>query len=326
VPESSALLSRATTVPRARPAPRRAWRVSHLLRWLSPLLLLVVWQVISGTGLVSARKPPPLSTVWQAAVEVARDGQLGDGLAVSLRRMLVGFVIGAVVAGALGVATGLSRIADTVVDPLAQMVRNVPLFGVIPLLILWFGIGETPKPVLIALAAAVPVYVNVHAGIKETDPLLVEATTVLGYTRWQPIRQVVLPAAVPHAGRGAAGGRVGVAGAGGRRANRRRLRYRDRAPGPAAAAGVARMTAAVTVRGLVKRFGDRAVLDGLDLDIVPGEFVALLGRSGSGKSTLLRILAGPDTDVDGKSTVDATVSVAFQQRYNTLIAPLTRSN
>jgi sulfonate transport system ATP-binding protein len=73
------------------------------------------------------------------------------------------------------------------------------------------------------------------------------------------------------------------------------------------------MSAAVTVRGLVKRFGDRAVLDGLDLTIEPGEFVALLGRSGSGKSTLLRILAGLDDDIDGTATVDGTVSVAFQQ-------------
>jgi sulfonate transport system permease protein len=171
---------------------------------------LVVWQVISGTGLVSERKLPPLSTVWRAAVEVAGNGQLGDGLAVSLRRMLIGFVIGALVGAALGVATGLLRIADTLLDPLVQMLRNVPLFGVIPLLILWFGIGETPKIVLIALAAAVPVYVNVHAGIKETDPLLVETAKVLGYTPWQRLRHVVLPSAVPHS---LVGVRLGVASA-----------------------------------------------------------------------------------------------------------------
>jgi sulfonate transport system ATP-binding protein len=73
------------------------------------------------------------------------------------------------------------------------------------------------------------------------------------------------------------------------------------------------MTATVRVRGLVKRFGGRRVLDGLDLTIARGEFVALLGRSGSGKSTLLRILAGLDGDVSGESAVDGVVSVAFQQ-------------
>jgi sulfonate transport system ATP-binding protein len=71
--------------------------------------------------------------------------------------------------------------------------------------------------------------------------------------------------------------------------------------------------AGVNVRGLTKRFGDRTVLDGLDLDIAPGEFVALLGHSGSGKSTLLRVLAGIDRDVDGTARVDGTVSMAFQQ-------------
>jgi sulfonate transport system ATP-binding protein len=69
----------------------------------------------------------------------------------------------------------------------------------------------------------------------------------------------------------------------------------------------------VTVRGLTKRFGDREVLAGLDLDIAEGEFVALLGRSGSGKSTLLRVLSGLDRNVDGEVTVDGTVSIAFQQ-------------
>lgn len=192
----------------ARSVLRRRWRGPTIVRWLTPLVLLVIWQVVSGTGLVPPKKLPALNVVWQAALEVAGNGQLGEGLAVSLRRMLVGFVVGAGVGAALGVLAGLQRWADAVVDPVLQMVRNVPLFGIIPLLILWFGIGELPKLVLIALAAGLPIYLNVHAGIRDADQQLVEATTALGYSRWQRLRHVVLPGALPYT---LVGVRLGVA-------------------------------------------------------------------------------------------------------------------
>lgn len=210
------VLTGADTPTRTEPAPtgsiaRRVRRRGlRLVRWISPIALLVIWQLVSGFNLVPAQKLPSLATVWQAAVQVAGNGQLGDGLVVSLRRMLIGFVIGAVIGAVLGIVAGLIRVADNAVDPVLQMVRNVPLFGVIPLLILWFGIGELPKLVLIALAAGLPIYINVHAGIRETDPQLIEAAEALGYTRWQRLRHVILPAAVPHT---LVGVRIGVASA-----------------------------------------------------------------------------------------------------------------
>jgi sulfonate transport system permease protein len=124
--------------------------------------------------------------------------------------MALGFLVGGFVGLALGVLNGLLRGADVALDPIVQMVRNVPLFGLIPLLILWFGIGEAPKLVLIALAAALPIYINVHAGIRDTDPLLLEAAGVLGYTRAQRLLHVVLPAATSHT---LSGVRLGVASA-----------------------------------------------------------------------------------------------------------------
>lgn len=189
---------------------RSWWRGAVLARWISPLLLLAGWQLVSGTGWVSRRALPPPTTVWRAALEVAANGQLGDGLAVSLRRMVIGFVIGATVGAALGIFAGLLRWGDASVDPIMQMIRNVPLFGLIPLFILWFGIGELPKLVLIALAAAVPIYVNIHAGIRDADPRLIEAAEVLGYSRWDRLRHVVLPGAAAYT---LVGVRLGVASA-----------------------------------------------------------------------------------------------------------------
>jgi sulfonate transport system permease protein len=196
----------------ARPA-RRGRRSPHaqtVVRWISPITLLIVWQVISVSGLVPAQKLPAPTTVWRAGVGVAIDGQLGAGLEVSLRRMVLGFAAGAVLGVLLGLLNGLSRWADVSVDPLVQMVRNVPLFGLIPLLILWFGIGELPKLVLIALAAGLPIYLNVHAGIRDADPQLTEAATVLGYSRRQRLWHVVLPGATSQY---LVGVRLGVASA-----------------------------------------------------------------------------------------------------------------
>jgi sulfonate transport system permease protein len=189
---------------------RRRRRPADLARWISPIVLLAAWEVVGATGVISANKLPSPATVWWAAVSVAQNGELFGGIEVSLRRMLIGAVIGGLIGAALGVLAGLLRWGDTAVDPLMQMLRNVPLFGLIPLLILWFGIGELPKLVLIALAAALPIYINVHAGIREADRLLVEATTALGYTRSQRLRHVILPAAVPHT---LVGVRIGVASA-----------------------------------------------------------------------------------------------------------------
>lgn len=174
------------------------------------MVVLVLWQVLTGSGMVSSQKLPSLTTIARATVEVAQDGQLGAGLVISLQRMLIGLLLGGLAGTALGVVSGLSRWTDTAIDPVLQMIRNVPLFALIPVFILWFGIGEMPKILLIALAAGLPLYVNVHAGVREADPQLVEVAAVLGYTPWQRLWHVVLPAAVPHT---LVGVRLGVASA-----------------------------------------------------------------------------------------------------------------
>lgn len=179
------------------PPTRRRRRPPDLRRWISPLALLVLWQSASSTGLLPPDKLSSPWTVVQAGIESARSGELGDAFAVSIVRAGLGFVLGAGVALVLGVVAGLSRWGGVLIDPPVQMLRTLPFLGLIPLFILWFGIGEEPKVLLVALGVLFPLYLNIYSGIRNVDDQLVEAATVLGFTRWERLVHVVLPAAVP---------------------------------------------------------------------------------------------------------------------------------
>jgi sulfonate transport system permease protein len=179
------------------PPPRRRRRIPDLRRWLSPVALLVLWQLASSSGLLP---PDELSSPWtvlQAAVDTGRSGELGDAFVVSIGRVGAGFVLGASAALILGIVAGLSTWAGVLIDPPVQMLRTLPFLGLIPLFILWFGIGEAPKILLVALGVLFPLYLNVYSGIRGVEPDLLEAATALGYTRWERLVHVVLPAAVP---------------------------------------------------------------------------------------------------------------------------------
>ncbi|MGW6934343.1 ABC transporter permease subunit [Lentzea sp. NPDC054927] len=167
------------------------------LRWISPVALVLLWQLASSTGVLSPEKLASPLTVLESAGELIADGQLGEAFAVSLGRVFFGFLIGGTIGVALGLASGLSRWGETLLDPPVQMLRTLPHLGLIPLFILWFGIGEEPKLALVASGVAFPLYLNLHAGIRQTDPGLVEAARVLGYSRVEQIVHVVLPSAVP---------------------------------------------------------------------------------------------------------------------------------
>ncbi|GAA3636744.1 hypothetical protein GCM10022267_24100 [Lentzea roselyniae] len=165
------------------------------MRWISPVTLVLLWQLASSTGVLSPEKLASPLTVAQSAAELVADGQLVDAFLVSLGRVFFGFLIGGTVGVALGLVSGLSRWGETLLDPPVQMLRTLPHLGLIPLFILWFGIGEEPELALVAAGVAFPLYLNLHAGIRQTDPGLVEAAKVLGYRRIERVVHVVLPSA-----------------------------------------------------------------------------------------------------------------------------------
>ena len=182
----------------ARRGPRRhAW-----YRLVSPLAVLIIWQLVSSSGLVSEQKLPSPSTVLHTAITLittnsAAYGTLQGAMVVSLERVAIGFALGGAAGLVLAVIAGLSRLGENSVDPLLQMLRTLPLFGLIPVFIVWFGIGELPKVLLIALGAAIPLYLNTFAGIRNVDAKLAEAGQSLGLTRAEMIRHIILPGALP---------------------------------------------------------------------------------------------------------------------------------
>ena len=192
----TAAAPQATPAARRRPG-RRAW-----YRLISPLAVLVIWQLVSSSGLVSEQKLPSPSTVLHTAITLittnsAAYGTLQGAMVVSLERVAIGFALGGSVGLVLAVIAGLSRLGENAVDPLLQMLRTLPLFGLIPVFIVWFGIGELPKVLLIALGSAIPLYLNTFAGIRNVDAKLAEAGRSLGLTRAEMIRHIILPGALP---------------------------------------------------------------------------------------------------------------------------------
>src|ERR1700759_2783744 len=181
-------------------APLRRGSLRSLLpgaRWLSPVALVVLWQLASTTGLLPEKTLESPLGILSTAWELTREGQLPQALAVSLRRAAEGFVLGAAVALIAGTFAGLNRAGNAVIAPPMQMVRTVPLFGLIPLFILWFGIGETPKVLLVALGVVIPLYLNLIGALKGIDPELYEVADSLRLSRWQRLRHVVAPGALP---------------------------------------------------------------------------------------------------------------------------------
>lgn len=120
-------------------------------------------------------------------------------MTTSLQRVAGGLLLGALIGTGLALVSGLFRIGEDIVDAPVQMLRTVPFVGLIPLFIIWFGIGEPPKIAIITLGVTFPLYLNVYAGIRGVDAQLIEAGESLGLSRWGLVRHVILPGALPSA-------------------------------------------------------------------------------------------------------------------------------
>ena len=161
-----------------------------------PILLLIVWQVVCNMKLMTeVILPSPLKVV-QGFWKMAESGTLQLDLLVSLRRVLTGFLYGSVIAIILGVASGLNKVIDRIFSPLINVIRQIPLYAWMPLIILWFGIGETSKILIIARGVLIPVFLNTLQGIKGVHTHYRELASVLELKRSVFLRKIVFPSAI----------------------------------------------------------------------------------------------------------------------------------
>ena len=182
----------------AAPGPTaRRWLPRWARRTIGPLLAIGIWQLACTLGFFTSVEVASPIAVFDAGRQLWDQGALQSNLLVSLRRVTEGLAIGVGAGVVLAVIAGLFWVAEDLIDPVLQAFRAVPILGLVPLAIIWFGVGEAPKVFLIALGCLFPVYLNTYAGIRGVDAKLVEAGRTFGLSRWGLVRTVILPGSLP---------------------------------------------------------------------------------------------------------------------------------
>jgi taurine transport system permease protein len=191
---------------RAASTPRRAARSGFHLstRWISLLtlasMLLLWWAVTAAEWIEPLFLPSPaavLSKGWLLATQGYMDATLWQHLIASLRRIGLALLFAVLLAIPVGIAIGTNRIAQGVFDPLIEFYRPVPPLAYLPLIVIWCGIGELSKVLLIYLAIFAPIAIATATGVRTVDPARIRAAQSLGASRAQLIFQVILPSALP---------------------------------------------------------------------------------------------------------------------------------
>lgn len=183
----------APSPPRAR---TRRPSTSLMLRTLGPAALLALWWIGCARGWIRPDVLASPGEVGRAFGELWDNGQLQDALRVSLTRAGLGLAVGVSAGLTLGVVSGLTRLGEELVDSSVQMLRAVPFLALVPLFIVWFGISESSKILLIAVAVSFPTYVNVHSGVRNVDRKVVEAARTFGLGGPRLVLEVILPGAL----------------------------------------------------------------------------------------------------------------------------------
>lgn len=163
---------------------------------LIPIMALLAWFFLTQGQNSESIFPTPQS-VWHVTVRLTKNGVLWNNLWVSSLRAIAGFIIGGGIGFFLGVLNGQFKIAEEILNTPIQMIRNVPHLALLPLILIWFGLGETSKIILIALGCFFPIYLNSFYGIRHIDKKLLEMGKVYGLTHRETFQNIIFPGATP---------------------------------------------------------------------------------------------------------------------------------
>ena len=195
--------------PLVEPPPRNKWRPVAVMQqigvrlgsagWtlLSLTIAATLWSVVVATGRFPRQLFPSVPEILSAGQRLWQDGLLTDDILASLRRAAIGFVLGAVIGLGVAVVTATTTAGRKLLQPVLRVFSPIPTIGLVPLAILWFGLGEDSKVLVIALGVFVPVWINSHAGLSSTPIDYLEAARCLGAGRWHTLRKVIVPEATP---------------------------------------------------------------------------------------------------------------------------------
>lgn len=164
---------------------------------LGPTLLIAAWVAGSASGTVDPETLPGPWTVAGTAGDLLADGRLQSNLLTSVQRAAIGLGLGVAIGLVLALLAGLSRLGEALVDGPIQIKRAIPTLALIPLFIVWFGIGEEMKLLVITTSVAVPIYLNTHAHLRSVDARYVELAQTVGLSRWGFVRRIALPGSLP---------------------------------------------------------------------------------------------------------------------------------
>ena len=165
--------------------------------YTTPVAILILWEILAETGVLKPTYAPAPTAIASAAVDLWNRGVLGPDLEVSLRRAAIGLALGLSVGVVTGVLGGLLRSGEYLFNGVVQVFNTIPLLAVLPVMIVWFGIDELPKVLVIAFGAFVPMYLNLFSAIRGVDQRLIEMARATGAGTWRLVTRVLVPGALP---------------------------------------------------------------------------------------------------------------------------------